>query len=101
MVLLEIHILNVIECKGVASIQNVVPMKPVSMENVIHRANVERMHCVKLSIIEHFVNVLPVIQEMLRLDVIHQQMLANQIHAVLELCVNWIVVMQFASVRKD
>lgn len=41
MVLLEIHILNVVECKGVALIQNVVPMKLVLMENVIHHVNVE------------------------------------------------------------
>lgn len=88
MVLLEIHILNVVEFKGVASIQNVVPVKLVSMENVVHHVSVERMHCVKLSIIGHFANVPPVIPEMLRLDVIHQQMLVNQIHAVLELCVN-------------
>lgn len=46
------------------------------------------MHCVKLSIIEHFVNVPLVIQEMQRLVVIHQRMLVSHRHAVLELCAN-------------
>lgn len=44
----EIHTSNVAECKDAEAIQSVHQAKHVLMANVVHHANADSLHCVKL-----------------------------------------------------
>lgn len=96
-----IHISNVVIFKAVAPMKSVAQMRPVSTENVAHRANVELLLCVMSFIIELHANVHPDILEMRWLVVVRPKTHVNPIRVALMHYVNLIAEIRFAIVLRD